>query len=614
MGNLDKPWSTAETFHFLASLDKVPLKSKPPLTIPDKVSLDKYRQPDELVAWYRFWTGGGDTLKDFSKYGNHGTIYGACLTGDTLIYTPSGAIQISDIKTGDKVYVYNEGIGVKRVVEKIYSGIKPVYRIRTSNREIYATENHPFLVPVWRGYRQIKGYNRSGKHPYNYKKGLWSLEWIPLRRLREGLAIVCLHKVPDDNRTEFSEDFMRLVGCYLGDGNIIHRKNRSDDGIYLALYKKEDQKRYAEILTKLGIKHIVRKDGIHIYNTELARMFKELDLDGDVYSKHIPKWVWKLPNTHKRALIEGILDADGWRIQQTPNNLTFVIELANQTLVKQLKALCNSIGLRASNIGYRKRKGHLLEGRMLPDSEVWGFQIYPNKGRNREPRVIWNGVKRRLNILLPDEFEFQRITTIEYVGERRVYDISIPEVHNFIAEGIVVHNSWIKDGGLRALYFSDFGSDYVKVPDSPSLDITDAVTLEVLLKTPGKLADTVNPHVLRKNYAYFLVIEGDTGRAWFRIWSGGTGYDVYGTSDLFDDKYHVAHGVYDGSEMGVYVDGMLENTKALTGKIDTSTNPLYISYFSSTAPETFLGYIALARLYSRDLTKDENTALWLGLM
>jgi len=74
--SLNKPWSTAQAFSFLGSLDKVPL-AKPPLALPEKVSLDKPRLPDELVVWYRFWAGAGATLRDFSGYGNDGEIHGA---------------------------------------------------------------------------------------------------------------------------------------------------------------------------------------------------------------------------------------------------------------------------------------------------------------------------------------------------------------------------------------------------------------------------------------------------------------------------------------------------------------------------------------------------------
>ena len=76
MGNLDREWSPAETFHFLSSLDRVPL-DKPKLVPPSNNLLDKFKQPDGLVVWFRFIEGVGTTLRDFSGYGNHGTIYGA---------------------------------------------------------------------------------------------------------------------------------------------------------------------------------------------------------------------------------------------------------------------------------------------------------------------------------------------------------------------------------------------------------------------------------------------------------------------------------------------------------------------------------------------------------
>ncbi len=42
-----------------------------------------------------------------------------------------------------------------------------------------------------------------------------------------------------------------------------------------------------------------------------------------------------------------------------------------------------------------------------------------------------------------DGVKFEKIVSIEYVGEEQVYDIEVENTHNFIANGILAHNTYI---------------------------------------------------------------------------------------------------------------------------------------------------------------------------
>ncbi len=46
-----------------------------------------------------------------------------------------------------------------------------------------------------------------------------------------------------------------------------------------------------------------------------------------------------------------------------------------------------------------------------------------------------------LQQLAESDLYWDEITSIEYVGERQVYDLSVPETHNFVAEDVLVHNT-----------------------------------------------------------------------------------------------------------------------------------------------------------------------------
>ena len=76
-------------------------------------------------------------------------IHNGCVSGDTFVLkNPGEQVKITEIKEGDLVYTISPfgTLSKNKVLALRYSGIKKVYRLTTRNREIEATENHPFLV------------------------------------------------------------------------------------------------------------------------------------------------------------------------------------------------------------------------------------------------------------------------------------------------------------------------------------------------------------------------------------------------------------------------------------------------------------------------------------
>ncbi|WP_267384284.1 replicative DNA helicase [Cyanobacterium sp. uoEpiScrs1] len=61
--------------------------------------------------------------------------------------------------------------------------------------------------------------------------------------------------------------------------------------------------------------------------------------------------------------------------------------------------------------------------------------------RNKTLRSAISSGDLSLNPLMTSEVYWDEISLIEYVGERQVYDLTIPETHNFIANDICVHNT-----------------------------------------------------------------------------------------------------------------------------------------------------------------------------
>ncbi|HDM35727.1 MAG TPA: LamG domain-containing protein [Candidatus Syntrophoarchaeum butanivorans] len=158
----------------------------------------------------------------------------------------------------------------------------------------------------------------------------------------------------------------------------------------------------------------------------------------------------------------------------------------------------------------------------------------------------------------------------------------------------------------------DGSNDYVSIPDNDSLEPQDAITLAAWVKwerdpsTGHRWANIIskygdNQYLLQHNVnnQYFEVaVRTDRGRSY--TWSS--------TEPQQGVWYHVA-GVYDGSEVIIYVNGTRESSRGLTGNITTSSSPVNLGRRAWTGDRYFNGVIYDARIYCRALTPSEIQAL-----
>jgi VCBS repeat-containing protein len=149
-----------------------------------------------------------------------------------------------------------------------------------------------------------------------------------------------------------------------------------------------------------------------------------------------------------------------------------------------------------------------------------------------------------------------------------------------------------------AVSFNNTGTSYISIADSVSLSPTAAISVEAWVKPS---ATDANYHsVIEKNASYWLRIENN-GKLYFYRSSVGVWVGVAGTTTpAAGTTYHVV-GTYDGANLKLYVNGVLDATAAATGAIDDSVNALTLS--DSTFP--FNGTIDEAAVYSSALTAQQ---------
>ncbi|HEY9403684.1 MAG TPA: matrixin family metalloprotease [Pyrinomonadaceae bacterium] len=163
--------------------------------------------------------------------------------------------------------------------------------------------------------------------------------------------------------------------------------------------------------------------------------------------------------------------------------------------------------------------------------------------------------------------------------------------------------------GIRFLYpkaqaFSlalDGTSAYFDVPNSSSLNITGAITVEAAIKT--NVAGANQAIIERYNNfgqgtsdgGYVLRIIGGK-LAFVTLMNGGVFDYVIGSQDISPGFWHHVAGVFDGSQLRVYVDGNLVGVKSSTFAPGTGTANLRIGAKGDDLTMKFNGLIDEARV------------------
>ena len=149
----------------------------------------------------------------------------------------------------------------------------------------------------------------------------------------------------------------------------------------------------------------------------------------------------------------------------------------------------------------------------------------------------------------------------------------------------------------------DGEDDYVEVPDSDSLDITDEITIEAWVYWKGFNNYQVILQKRGSPHAYELLLTS-TGKIYGYIhdgaWYGGTSTNAVPTNTWT----HVAM-TYDGSVIKYFINEVEDPTiYSHTGSIDVNNNPIYIGIWNDASKYPFNGIIDEVRI--SNIARDFN--------
>jgi len=435
-------------------------------------------------------------------------IYRLCLVGDTRIRTPDGYAYIKNIKNDDFVYSYNS-IGETlraKVINFVNNGMKDVYTVRSKHVQITGTATHPILVNregiiqyvdiqdlivgkdkiinitkdeeseteipniLGETWAKLDVSQRTAFRNTIYKnKSALMRKCGDINRIRqflytEGKALpadqakkICdvfgleKNKLVTTNKGQANserimlpkfvdEEFAKLFGFLIGDGSI--RKNNYQltfsaglDEKQNVFYKNILEKYFGKVRFEREKRSNNKNLGNYVVDSTVAcKILLSMGYIKGVKNKRIPSWVFNASKKIRRAFVEGLSNADGCKRRTKAGTWFSTIELCNKNLVEDTKELWSSIGLCSGKIVNRKRKGgHEIEkGRKMPPTECWSVTV-----SNKE---------------LP---KYENVIAVEYAGQEEVYDLTVDnEMHNFVANGIIVHNTRAPE---RRVFYIDVG-------------------------------------------------------------------------------------------------------------------------------------------------------------
>jgi len=200
----------------------------------------------------------------------------------------------------------------------------------------------------------------------------------------------------------------------------------------------------------------------------------------------------------------------------------------------------------------------------------------------------------------------------------RVVDSSTNGLHGNLMNGASIINDSERGNVLKL----DGLDDYVEFGNDSRFDITDKITVVAWIKV-GRFDRSWNAIVTKGDSAWRLSQEYDEDSLAFhctgikssskKSWgSGWRQLGVEGHVNVNDGKWHHVAGVYDGSKISLYVDGVLDNSEDATGKIAVNDYPVLIGENSEERGRYWNGLIDDVRIYSYALSESEIKDLYAG--
>jgi 7-cyano-7-deazaguanine synthase in queuosine biosynthesis len=295
---------------------------------------------------------------------------------------------------------------------------------------------------------------------------------------------------------ELTDEFLRIVGLWLAEGG------KEEDGISRSLaFSVAGVEGASELLRRyFGVYGIALKKSpannfdYRIESSVFCEVFRRLDLLGTAKSgsKHFPAWFWDLSQCQRRIVVAGLWDADGCQVwhgeapihhksHELVRELYHCLQLdgifptVKAAAHKQLRLAITGVAdlekfSRLYPLWHPGKRETLLAAAMVSGREkstglwknkaLWTAVSTAQLAVGAKTRIYNGGGQydtsvraqrstfwpiRSLDRLRESKLAFLTVVAIEAVSHTHMYDLAVEGAENFLANGILAHNSGYPD-------------------------------------------------------------------------------------------------------------------------------------------------------------------------
>ncbi len=441
----------------------------------------------------------GEKTSNLFLYGKTG-----CIAGDSLVCTNNGWKKIKEVDAiKDKVLSFN--IELKRYEWSDFIFLRfenkdKLLKITLDNGyELIVTKDHPLLLN--------------------------NMEWKKSDELNLNDNLVIGYDLPAENKNEIPLAVSRLLGLMVSDGSLNKRQRTVKDSKGYWFNSNRQRCRFfneePELLTlfkkdlsglfKCTPQIIYPKNRcthVNVISQEVCMTFNRFGIPFGSKSSvvEIPKIILESSPPIQREFLKALFSGDGTVHQQT-----YQIEYCSNSkwLLQQVSYLLHQEGIlckiREKNAGLKGRTFNSYRLYINGQENLVKFYhkigFYSKLKQEKLKRMLSKYVK---NMGFYDKaYAVSKITKIEEVYEDFVYDLTVPKNHNFIANGIISHNTgktlsilYMRDQLLkRAKKGGDFNLriEYLNCKLKKISDTEYRILAEIIKKLGGAVPNTGLP-------------------------------------------------------------------------------------------------------------------------
>ncbi len=335
---------------------------------------------------------------------------GDCFAWYEEIYTKDGIKKIEEVKEGDLVLSYDfdkQEFVYKPVAKKWYKGKLQINRVHFRNGTwMDVSENHP----MW-----VRTSPKESKYEKKYLSDIDLTKWyarkVPIaRRLPREII----------DKPEVTEDLAFVIGYFLAEGSLKHGKQITMSGYEMPEF-------IYPILENAGFTFYERHNNSGVpeirleqnWFTDLLREFTTGE-DSLSFAARIPEWVFHLPDSKLRAILEGYLLGDGTKkLGKNPGGKEYILSTSSYELAMDLQRIALHLGF---------------------SFHIWKQEHHGGAGHRPIYRLTMNKNSHFLKDYGYKDISEVSISYIEKLDPVDMYDLTVADTHTVVMRsGIITH-------------------------------------------------------------------------------------------------------------------------------------------------------------------------------